>query len=169
MLTGKLLVAPPMLDDPNFERAVVHVLAHGDEGALGVVLNRPTRLPLDALPVAISHWNESIAPPHYVFEGGPVAPGTLIALGRSGREILPVDLEDSSTDDWEAVRIFRGYSGWSAGQLDMEIAAGGWWICEVEPDDPFTSDPEFLWRVVVARQSGEIRRLSTFPDDPEMN
>lgn len=181
-LAGRLLVATPSLEDPNFDRTVVLLLQHDDtEGAMGLVLNRPSGLALDD---ELAAWGELAAPPEEVFVGGPVQPEVAIALGWLGpgvdtadgvQPVLDglgvVDLRRSpdELDDLVAVRVFAGYAGWAAGQLEAEIAEGSWFTLDAETWDPGTRDPEHLWRDVFRRQSDSLRMLATFPDDPSLN
>lgn len=181
-LTGRLLVATPSLEDPNFDRTVVLILQHDDEdGAMGLVLNRPSGLPLEE---ELGDWGALAAPPDEVFIGGPVQPEVAIALGwltpDSGvpdgvQPVLDrlgvVDLRRSPDDlpQLMAVRVFAGYAGWAAGQLEAEIASGSWFTLDADPWDPATADPDGLWRQVFRRQSDRLRMLATFPDDPSLN
>lgn len=180
-LAGKLLVATPGLLDPNFRRSVVLVLRHDDEGALGVVLNRPVPVPTsDALPA----WHDAVTPPATLFQGGPV--GLDGALGvvtlvpsASGplvdRMVGPFGLVDLDADPADGlpgvtgVRVFVGYAGWAAQQLESEVAAGDWYVLEAEPGDAMTPEPELLWRRVLRRQGGALAIVSTFPEDPTLN
>jgi putative transcriptional regulator len=178
---GRLLVARPELRDPNFARAVVLVLEHGAEGALGLVLNRPTDTTLgDALPA----WAELGAAPAVVFTGGPVQPDAAIGLARRAStgdvEGLAPLLGDLATVDLaagpgplgsavDALRVYAGYSGWGPGQLDGEIDADGWYVLDARADDAFTSAPGGLWRAVLRRQPGPLRMVAGFPDDPSLN
>lgn len=181
-LTGRLLVATPSLEDPNFDRTVVLILQHDEEdGAMGLVLNRPSGLPLDE---ELRAWGSLATPPGEVFIGGPVQPEAAIALGwlppdveaPSGvqpvlDQVAIVDLRRSPDDlpQLLAVRVFAGYAGWSAGQLEGEIAQGAWFALDADPLDPATADPDNLWRDVFRRQSDRLRMLATFPDDPSLN
>lgn len=166
-LTGRLLLATPGLHDPNFARSVVLVLAHTEVGALGVVLNRPGGLPVvEVLPQLV----EKVAAPEVVFIGGPVQPDTALCLGSASGGWRTVDVHDEA--DLDAVgrfRLFAAYAGWSTEQLEAEIAAGGWYVVEPWPDDPFTDSPEDLWRRVLRRQRGSVAFASTSPDDPTHN
>ena len=161
-LSGQILVASRHLADPNFFRTVVLILEHGD-GALGVVLNRPTAITLaDVVPT----WLDLAAQPTVVFQGGPVERTAAIGLARPegafdpeqtwftlaitepGREVGIVNLGAEPSDLAEIVRdlrIYSGYAGWSAGQLESEIQAGGWLVLDHEGFDPLTSDPATLW------------------------
>ncbi|MFU8839201.1 MAG: YqgE/AlgH family protein [Nitriliruptoraceae bacterium] len=180
-LTGRLLVAAPALDDPNFERAVVLILDHDEDGAIGVVLNRASAVPVRD---TIADWAELAAVPPVVFGGGPVEPTAVVALGvatsvatpDTGTAILGrirlVDLDQDPTlaaGELERVRIFAGYAGWAPEQLEDEIAQGAWFAVDAMPGDVFTEEPAGLWHAVLRRQPGELRLLATFPADPTLN
>jgi putative transcriptional regulator len=170
-LRGRLLLAGPGLIDPNFFRTVVLMLEHSDEGALGVVLNRPTDLPVrDALPP----WADTVSDPPVVFVGGPVAPGTAIALGRS-TDVEPVvgafgmvDLEEEPAT-WRDVRLFSGYAGWGPGQLEAEVDEDAWIVLDPRPEDVATGEADDLWSRVLARQRGPLSLLARYPDEPAFN
>ena len=176
---ARLLVATPELLDPNFHRSVVLVLEHNDDGALGVVLNRP-RLVGGA--EVVPQWADRLAFPSRLHSGGPVSEDSVIglALGPAGGidglspllgQLGVVDLHRSPEDlpGVETVRLFAGYSGWSAGQLDAELVAGGWIVVDAIPEDALSTEPEGLWSVVLARQPGLLGHLSGYPDDPSAN
>ncbi len=183
-MRGRLLVATTDLLDPNFARSVVLVLEHSREGAVGVVLNRPSETLLEE---GMPGWSLLAAPPARVFVGGPVEPDAAIGLGRvpSGRagnpathpeslfgEVCSIDLGSDpmlSVPDVEVVRVFAGYAGWGPGQLDDEVAADGWFAVDRNDGDVFTGAPDLLWREVLRRQAGPLRLLSTYPDDPSQN
>ena len=181
-LRGKLLVATPALGDPNFERTVVLMLEHGSEGALGIVLNRPTETPLAE---AVSDWAPLASPPGVVYLGGPVGIGTIIALGRTrdaddspaGTEpvtgaLVAVDLStdpESLASRLTDLRVWTGYSGWAAGQLEAELAEEAWFVVAADASDATTSEPTTLWRAVLGRQPGTLAWFSNFPDDPSHN
>lgn len=179
--TGRLLVATPALEDPNFLRAVILVLDHDEDGALGVVLNRASSL---AVREALGGWTELAADPPVLFGGGPVEPDAIVALGRALRpqptdgataileRIQLVDLDEDpvlAAADLERVRVFAGYAGWAPGQLELEIDQGAWFTIDADPEDVFTHDPARLWHAVLRRQPNELALLATFPDDPSMN
>jgi len=238
-LTGRLVVATPLLVDPNFRRTVVLILDHDEEGSLGVVVNRPTTIDVASV---LEPWAELTTAPGVVFQGGPVALDSALGLaaitGAAGR--VPVervngaesqDLDGSlgsgpgsagdsvagpgggdgsaagsSADEagagheddedeplgWRRVRgriglidldappqilaaemsslrIFAGYAGWGAGQLESEIDEGAWYVVDAELGDAFVAQPEDLWRAVLRRQPGELAFVATFPDDPSEN
>jgi len=186
-LKGRLLVATPNLADPNFERTVVLVLEHGDGGALGVVLNRPSELDLaEPLP----DWARAAAQPSVVFIGGPVAPSAAVCLARvsaaggagvaAGAEgwqplLGPVGTMDLDADPDEAIprlaeiRVFAGYAGWGPDQLESEIAEGGWFVVDADASDPLSPAPRLLWSEVLRRQRGTLALFAAYPPDPSLN
>ena len=168
-LKGQLLVATPGLLDPNFFRTVILILEHGEEGAVGVVLNRPSDYDVVS---TLPDWEKRAAAPPVVFVGGPVSEGTAICLGRVGGEdgISVVDAS-RDPDDLAAreVRFFSGYAGWSRGQLEDEIDEGAWIVVEADPDDALDDEPELLWSRVLERQGGRLALLARYPDDPSAN
>ncbi|MEU1334378.1 YqgE/AlgH family protein [Streptomyces sp. NPDC005865] len=193
-LTGRLLVATPALADPNFDRAVVLLLDHDEEGSLGVVLNRPT--PVDVADI-LEGWGELAGAPGVVFQGGPVsldsALGVAVIPGDEGAPpgararasradpvgfrrvhgaIGLVDLEtppELLAAALGSLRIFAGYSGWGPGQLENELEDGAWYVVESEPGDVSSPDPERLWRAVLRRQRSELAMVATYPDDASLN
>jgi putative transcriptional regulator len=180
LLRGRLLVATPPLVDPNFDRSVVLMLEHGDEGALGIILNRPTEAALSSV---LPEWDRHASPPGVVFSGGPVAPEAVIALARGGRdtstgwvavldEVGSVDVGRDPDDlDFgiEALRVFVGYAGWRPGQLESELADHAWFVVPTQASDPFSDRPADLWRDVLRRQRGRVAMFAHFPPDPETN
>jgi putative transcriptional regulator len=176
---GRLLVAAPALADPNFSRAVVLMLEHSPDGALGLVLNRPTPLvSREALP---SHLAGLMPDDERVHQGGPVQPDAVILLA---------DFDDSSDaaslvfgsvgvvdpgaaaarpEGLRAVRAFGGYAGWAGGQLEEELAEEAWIDAAHEAGDVFTNDHDGLWGRVVARKGGSWRLIARMPEDPRVN
>ncbi|MFJ9924449.1 MULTISPECIES: YqgE/AlgH family protein [Streptomyces] len=184
-LTGRLLVATPALADPNFDRAVVLLLDHDEEGSLGVVLNRPTPVGVGDI---LAGWAELTGEPGVVFQGGPVsldsALGVAVVPGGANGEGAPlgwrrvhgaiglVDLEappELLAPVLGSLRIFAGYAGWGPGQLEDELAEGAWYVVESEPGDVSSPAPERLWREVLRRQRSELAMVATYPDDPSLN
>jgi len=174
-ISGRLLVASPMLLDPNFARTVVLMLAHGDEGALGLVLNRPSEV--DVGQVLPDAWRDVSPEPHVLFVGGPVGSDSVIGLARVRGEgdgfvsmagaVGTVDLEkapDAIGEGVEIARVFAGHAGWGPGQLEGELEVPGWIVVDAEPGDAFTTDPDDLWRAVLRRQPGRLAWLANFPD-----
>ena len=176
---GRLLVATPPLEDPNFDRTVVYMLEHHDQGALGVIINRPTP---EQLAEPLDRWSELQPSPGSMFLGGPVETDALIALALTKQpldeatdELAPVSgtiaSADLTTDPVfvaarvDAVRVFRGYAGWGPGQLEDEIGSRAWWVVDGGPDDVLTRDPESLWERVLRRQIGTTAWFANRPDD----
>lgn len=175
--TGKLLVAHPEMRDPNFYRTVVLLFEHSADGAFGAVLNRPTdEAVIDHVPA----WEDYLADPPVVFIGGPVRnevavgvaewPDPPLEWSSLFAEIGFIDLTDPPDPDRapKRVRVYSGYSGWDAGQLEVELAIDSWFILDPLVDDVF-GDPEDLWRRVLLRQSGRLRLYAQYPHDLESN
>ena len=179
-LRGRLLVATPPLVDPNFDRSVVLMLEHGSDGALGIILNRPTDA---ALATVLPEWHAHATPPGVVFSGGPVAREAVIALARGGRtgdpgwvpvldEVGTVDVGTDPGDlgfGLDALRVFVGYAGWAPGQLEAELEQDAWFVVQTEPSDVFSPHPDGLWRDVLRRQRGRVAMFAHFPSDPMVN
>jgi putative transcriptional regulator len=186
-LSGRLLAATPHLGDPNFRRTVVLIVEDdNDEGTLGVVLNRPTEIPLDQV---LEAWTELASGPQVVFRGGPISPNSALALAIAHGTDEPVgwrSLDGSPmmsriglvdlgappellVGGITSMRVFAGYAGWGAGQLRDEIEEGAWYVLASEPADAFAAEPERLWQQVLRRQGGELALVATFPDDPVWN
>jgi putative transcriptional regulator len=183
-LIGRLLVASPQLGDPNFERSVILMLDHGPDGALGVVLNRPTGLPVDEI---LDVWRDQAeaAPPGVVFRGGPVSPDAVIGLARTEapeidesqwRLVLDgvgtVDLAVAPDEQPVAVagvRMFAGYAGWSPDQLEDELSEGAWIVLDAVVADVFTEEADALWHDVLQRQGGKLALLAAYPPHPSVN
>jgi putative transcriptional regulator len=177
-LRGQLLVAGPALVDPNFHRTVVLICEHTDEGAMGLVLNRPSPIPADqALPELV----EALGDDEHLWVGGPVQTTSVVVLadfrdtgpamlvtGAVGLVLPEADLETVATAMRRA-RAFLGYAGWGAGQLDDELETGDWIVAPAVPDELFTHEPDRLWSRVLARKGGKFRLLATMPPDPSVN
>jgi len=181
--TGKLLVATPRTVGEIFGRSVVLVLQHDEGGAQGVVLNRPLAAPVSAV---LPDWQAYVTDPPTVFQGGPVAMDSALGLvtvpGDKQEEPMGVrllfggigivDLDAPPVvvmPEVAGLRIFAGYAGWSAGQLEHEIRDGGWYVVESEARDAFNPEPETLWTTVLRRQRGNLALVASFPEDPTMN
>ncbi|HEX4659756.1 MAG TPA: YqgE/AlgH family protein [Streptosporangiaceae bacterium] len=186
-LSGRLLVATPLLGEPNFRRTVILIVEdEPEEGTLGVVLNRPTEVQVGQV---LQAWAELVTGPTVVFKGGPVSPNSALALALAVGEDEPLgwrSLDGSSLMsriglvDLEAppellaggitsLRVFAGYAGWGPGQLRAEIEEGAWYVLPGEPTDAFLAEPERLWPEVLRRQGGEFAIVATYPDDPLLN
>jgi putative transcriptional regulator len=179
-LAGKLLVASPKLVDPNFHRSVVYLCGHDENGAFGVIINRP----LTDVDVAdhLPGWRAAASEPKVLFAGGPVEPSVALGLARPGRTPAPdewtllhdglglVNLGSSPDEAGVAeIRVFVGYAGWSAGQLEGEIEEEAWFVVDSTPADPFSPDPAGTWRAVLRRQRGKLAMFAFHPPDPTMN
>ena len=182
MLTkGRLLVAAPLLADPNFDRTVVLMVEHSQDGALGLVLNRPSEHDVAGI---LHAWAALSAPPPVIFAGGPVEPGGLVGLAQVGRISGPLEgtagftpvLDGLGTVDLSlapseievplaSVRLFAGHAGWGPQQLDGELDVGAWIVVDALPDDGFDPQPAGLWRRVLARQAGTLAWLADYPQD----
>jgi putative transcriptional regulator len=157
---GTLLVASPQVTDPTFARVVVLVLRHGDDGTIGVVLNRPTNLvPAEIFP----ELTDSVGTySGRLFRGGPIAAARLIYLVRglaaaavNGPEVVEkvfLSLDDASLPDMVRLadgttdlRLYAGHAAWVPGQLESEIRAGGWQVLRATPELVFHADPGSLW------------------------
>jgi putative transcriptional regulator len=192
-VAGSLLIASARLMDPNFRRCVLLVLDHDAGGTLGVILNRPSETSVGDV---LEPWQHMTTDPGVFFRGGPVELNAALALGALRDSATPpsgwrsldgatttttlgslgslglVDL-DSSPDDFlgrlTALRVYAGYTGWAADQLDDEIAEGSWHVVPATPADLFTSAPEQLWGQVLRRQPTPLSFLATLPDDVNLN
>ena len=177
---GRLLVASPSLSDPNFRRAVVLLLEHSDEGALGLVLNRPTPLVArEALPGTLA---ESMPDDERVYQGGPVQPEAVIVLADFTDTTLAasvafdrVGIVDQDADASRlggavrAIRAYGGYAGWGEGQLEQEIAEEAWIDASPASEDVFGDDPDGLWSRVLERKGGAWRLIARMPENPSVN
>jgi putative transcriptional regulator len=178
-LRGQLLVAGPDLLDPNFRRTVVLIGEHGEEGAMGVVLNRPSPVPVDT---GVPPLAELVDDGEVVHVGGPVQPQAIVVLGEFADTdeaaslvigsigFVPGELE--SADDVASLtraRVFAGYAGWGPGQLETELAESSWIVEPAEPEDVFTADADGLWSAVLRRKGGPFAVLALLPADPSVN
>jgi putative transcriptional regulator len=176
---GQLLIAGPALWDTNFRRTVVLIGDHDPNGALGVILNRPSGATVGEAVPALSSL---VGPEEPLFLGGPVQPESavilgdftdpqragLIAFGSVGFLIGDVGVEDAV--NLRAARVFAGYAGWGPGQLELEMEEEQAWIPErATPGDVFGTDPGRLWDRVVQRKGKEFAFLRTMPFDPSLN
>lgn len=179
---GHHLLAHPGLEDPNFAFTVVFMLEHSNEGALGLILSRPSELSSSHL---FEDWTGWAHPPNRVFRGGPVALSSVIALAVTDAPppdplgpvnpitthigTFDVDTSDRDVPGLVGLRFFAGYASWAPGQLEAELADEAWFVVPSQPADILTSDPEELWWQVMARQPNELRQLAHFPPEPGHN
>lgn len=171
-----------MRPDDVFERSVLLLLHHDEEGAHGVILNRPLTAEVDAV---LPGWQEHVTAPQCIFQGGPVSLDTALALASSHRtedespgiqtlfgDVCLVDLDAPPPIIVPVVgglRIYAGYAGWGPGQLEDEIESGHWFVVDAQTDDAFSADPDELWANVLRRQRTPAAFAVSFPADPDLN
>jgi putative transcriptional regulator len=177
-LRGHLLIAGSTLRDPNFRRTVVLIGHHDEEGAVGVVLNRESEVEVaEAAPPLAG----LVEPGERLFFGGPVSSQSAVVLADfehpENAEVvafesvgfLPDETDSDSIGGLRRARVFAGYAGWGAGQLEAELEEGSWLTEPAKAGDVFTVDPEGLWASVVRRKGPAFRLMSTMPFDPDLN
>lgn len=177
---GRLLISEPFLPDPNFERTVVLLCDHNDEGSFGFVLNKPSTLKISEVIEDIQNLDE------IVYVGGPVQQDTLHFIHRKidieksvevlngiswggtlESLIIQLDVKQISGTD---IRFFLGYSGWGPGQLDMELEQDSWIVCDYVNDELlFETDPGLMWRKSLENMGGRFSVYSKYPTDPRLN
>jgi putative transcriptional regulator len=170
-LSGELLIASPSMAD-WFRRAVVLVIEHNEQGAFGLVLNRPSETTVGE---AAPELGDLIGAEHVIHVGGPVAPNAVTAVGDhvnpgdSSKLVVGtvgmVDIEQPP--ELSRLRVFAGYAGWGPGQLDSELEVEAWIVDPVHPDDPFHQGD--LWSLALSRKGGEFALLARMPEDPSLN
>jgi putative transcriptional regulator len=178
-LAGRLLLASTTLQDPNFLRTVVLIGMHSEQGALGLVLNRPSAATIGE---AVPQLEEMMDEDEPVYVGGPVQPGVIVLLaefldpsvagvlvtGRIGLPAPDAPLE-SLADATARRRVFAGYAGWGEGQLDAELEQGDWIPHDPSPEDVFTESPDGLWSEVLTRKGSKYALIARMPLDPSVN
>jgi putative transcriptional regulator len=178
-LRGQLLIAGPTLVDPNFSRTVVLILEHSDEGAMGLVLNRPVEATVEEAAPELDGVVDGDEP---IFQGGPVQPSGVIVLaefadpedaamlvvGPVGPLSASADLKAVQVVDGRA-RAFAGHAGWGAGQLEDELERDDWFVEAAQVDDAFAAAPEALWAAVLERKGGRYALVARMPEDPRVN
>ena len=179
-LRGQLLLDSGELRGSFFNRSVVLICQHDEQGAFGLILNQPSpnkvgEVLVADLPDAIKEMN--------LYMGGPVQTSALsylhsdnflpdanvlpnLSLGHSLEELVDLGGSFAST---QQIRLFAGYAGWAGGQLEHEIAEGAWFVVDADPDDALTDDPENLWEDVLRRQGGRLAMFALCPADPSQN
>jgi putative transcriptional regulator len=177
---GRLLISEPFLPDPNFERTVVLLCEHNEEGSFGFVLNKPSLIKVNEVMEDLKNLQEQ------VFVGGPVQQDTLHFLHRnesvdSASKILDgifwggsiesvVLLDDTGQLPGRDIRFFLGYSGWGPGQLDAELKEDSWIVCDyVTPELLFDTDPKLMWKKALGNMGGRFSVYSNYPLDPRLN
>lgn len=160
-------------------RTVVLVSLHSDEGAMGLVLNRPSAVTVGE---AVPQLEQAVSDAEHVYVGGPVqptsvvflvefldpAPAGLLVVGRIGFPAPNAAIEELLEATGRG-RVFAGYAGWGEGQLDAEIAQGDWIAHTALPEDVFTDVPEDLWSAVLTRKGGSYALIARMPPDPSVN
>lgn len=176
-LRGHLLVASPSLVDPHFVRTVVLVAEHTEEGAMGVVINRPGEARVaDVVP----DLRALLGDDEPVFAGGPVEPSGVLVLAEfddPADAALPIDGDlgfvalETDAEDIAAgrARAFAGHAGWGPGQLDAELEEDAWFVAPFEREDAFADDPEDLWSRALLRKGGPYALVARMPEDPSLN
>lgn len=179
-LRGQLLIAAPTLLDPNFRRTVVLVCEHSEDGALGLVLNRPGDLEAAE---AAPELSGLVGADETLWAGGPVQPSSIVVLAEveeAGEALMVLErvglvLQGADLDDLSArasrARAFVGYAGWGPDQLDGELEREDWIVVDAEPDDAFVEPEEAgaLWGRALERKGGRYALLATMPVDPSVN
>jgi putative transcriptional regulator len=179
-LKGQLLIASPSIHDPNFRRAVVYMTEHGDDGAMGLVLNRAAETTVGEAVPDLAWLADGDAVVHV---GGPVAPQSVVVLAEFEEPTLSALLVDddlgfvpAEVDDVDALsgalrrrRVFAGHAGWGPGQLEAEMEEESWIVEPAMREDVFTAEPDELWSIVLRRKGQQYALLSTMPIDPSLN
>lgn len=178
--SGKILIAEPLLGDPNFDRSIVLLAEHNENGTVGFVLNRPVEIAFDDLVVDFPEFDAKI------FEGGPVQGDNLFFLHRRG-DLLPGSEKIMEGVFWggdleilkemisldmigpEDIRFFLGYSGWSPGQLSEELEQKSWLVADSNSALVFNRDSESLWSAIMRQLGGEYALWHNAPLDPSLN
>lgn len=177
---GRLLISEPFLPDPNFERTVVLLCEHNEEGSFGFVLNKPSILKVNEV------MQDLEGVENLVFVGGPVQQDTLHFIHRNASlenaveivekiywggafENLMAMLESRQITAVD-IRFFLGYSGWGPGQLDSELAQDSWIVCDYVTDQLlFDTGPDVMWRKALENMGGRFSMYSNYPVDPRLN
>lgn len=181
-LAGRLLVATPAIGGEIFRRSVVLLIHHDHDGAHGLVLNKPLSVGVERI---LPGWQEHVCAPGRLFQGGPVGLDTALGLAcvpgvgadpmgvhRVVGSLGVVDLDAPPVlivPEVSDLRIFAGYSGWGAGQLEDEISEGSWYVVPYESRDPFSPNPERLWEEVLRRQPRQLAWVALYPENPSWN
>ena len=176
---GQLLIAGPGLLDSNFRRTVVLVVEHNEEGALGLVLNRPSQATVSE---AVPELDEIFDLDDRLFIGGPVQPSAVIVLAEfedaADAALIAFDdigvlatgsLPDEPVDGVQRARAFVGHSGWGPGQLDSELERGDWILEPAQREDAFSASATDLWSTVLTHKGGSYALVARMPSDPSLN
>ncbi len=177
-LRGRLLIASPGLLDPNFRRTVVLIVEHDDDGTIGLVLNRQSETEVAE---AVPPLSGLVEPGATISFGGPVQPEAVCVLAEwddpdaagtivfEDVGLMPAELDpDEMLTATRRRRVFAGYSGWSAGQLELELDEPSWIVARPQIEDVFGNRSD-LWASVLRRKGGQFRLLATMPENPSLN
>lgn len=179
-LRGSLLIASPAVHDPRFRKTVVLVAEHTDEGAMGVVLNRPAESTVGS---AVPELEPVAGCDEHVHIGGPVSETAVTVLAEfddTSAAALLIDGDlgfvgsqagqpEELAGAVRRTRVFAGHAGWSAGQLEEEMEEESWIVEPASREDVFSGDPEHLWEKILRRKGGDFAVIATMPDDPTLN
>jgi putative transcriptional regulator len=177
---GKILISEPFLPDTFFNRSIVYLTEHSDEGSVGFILNKKIDLTVDGSIEGFDGWHDNLN------MGGPVAPDTIHYLHNMG-ELIPKSVHVEGNIYWggdidviralirsgkirqSQIRFFLGYSGWSAGQLERELKENSWVIATVKSDIIMNNRGNDTWKKVLRSLKNKYRMWADFPDSPDMN
>jgi putative transcriptional regulator len=175
-MAGSLLLAHPAMSDPNFHRTVVLLSAHSEDGAMGLVLNRPMGKRLGELNAEFAASPLAKVP---IYRGGPVQTEQLILaawkpdpMGDGFKLYFGIDVsraEALKDEDGVRLRAFLGYSGWTKGQLENELLHNTWVVTPVNAELIDREEGQGLWRAILGGLSPEWKLLSGEPEDPALN
>ncbi|MCA9080730.1 MAG: YqgE/AlgH family protein [Planctomycetaceae bacterium] len=184
-LRGHFLIACPKLRDGNFFRSVVLIVEHGSEGAMGLVINRPSSVSLSS---GLSGHFDLPEDGELIYTGGPVEPSALFMIHNSAdldpteNPVLPGLFMGSSAEVFESVveskldgemhikyRVYSGCAGWAPGQLEGELARGDWQVLPGDPSQVFSENPYSVWDDVLGKSRETHRLLSLKCEHPEWN
>ena len=178
---GDLLISEPFLPDPNFERTVVLLCEHNEDGTVGFVLNKPSILKFDEAVEGVDGFSNTL------YVGGPVEQDTLHFLHRSsfllegsnqiteginwgGNYEQLISMINTRTIEQENFKFFLGYSGWAPGQLEEELSHKSWIVArKASPEQVFDIDPKELWSHILKKLGGKFKMVANYPIDPRMN
>ncbi|MEA2277041.1 MAG: putative transcriptional regulator [Solirubrobacteraceae bacterium] len=179
-LKGQLIIASPSIHDPNFRRTVIYMTEHGDEGAMGLILNRAAQTTVGEAVPDLAWLADAAAVVHV---GGPVAPQSVVVLAEfkdpaqsallvdDDLGFVPAEVEDPGelAGALRRARVFAGHAGWGPGQLEAEMEEESWIVEVARRDDVFTADPDDLWSIVLRRKGDKYALMATMPMDPSLN
>ena len=177
---GKILISEPFLPDTFFNRTIVYLADHNEEGSVGFILNKKLEIKVCDAISGFDGWEE------YLSMGGPVAPDTLHYLHNMG-DMIPKSVWVDNNIFWggdidfvrslikddklntSQIRFFLGYSGWSAGQLERELKENSWVIARVASDIILNDQINNTWKRVLRGLNSKYRMWADFPESPDMN